>query len=71
MTAGHKKTCLTRRETEILSLAAQGYTYKESGKQLGISPRTCQTHGAHAINFLEAKSITHAVAIALKENIIK
>jgi two-component system NarL family response regulator len=35
---------LTRREQDVLRLVAQGYTDKEVGLELHLSPRTVQTH---------------------------
>jgi DNA-binding CsgD family transcriptional regulator len=35
---------LTPRESEIMALAAQGFTHKEIADKLGISPKTVGTH---------------------------
>lgn len=56
---------LTDRETEVLTLVAQGYTNKAIGVQLGISDRTVQGHLAHIFNKLQASSRTEAVMRAV------
>jgi DNA-binding NarL/FixJ family response regulator len=58
---------LTEREMEVLRLAAQGYTNKAVGVQLGISDRTVQGHLAKIYGKLDANSRTEAVmrAVAL------
>lgn len=56
---------LTDRETEVLSLVAQGFTNKAIGIQLGISDRTVQGHLAHVFNKLQASSRTEAVMRAV------
>lgn len=56
---------LTDRELEVLQLAAQGYTNKAVGIQLGISDRTVQGHLAKIYAKLEASSRTEAVMRAV------
>lgn len=58
---------LTDRELEVLRLAAQGFTNKAVGVQLGISDRTVQGHLARIYAKLDANSRTEAVmrAVAL------
>lgn len=56
---------LTERELEVLALAAQGYTNKAVGVQLGISDRTVQGHLAKIYAKLEASSRTEAVMRAV------
>jgi DNA-binding NarL/FixJ family response regulator len=56
---------LTNRELEVLSLAAQGYTNKAIGVQLGISDRTVQGHLAKTFNKLQAASRTEAAMRAV------
>jgi DNA-binding CsgD family transcriptional regulator len=61
---------LTRRETEVLQSAADGSTAIDTGSSLGISARTVNGHRAGAAKRLQAVSITHAVAIALRKGLI-
>lgn len=56
---------LTERETEVLTMAAKGFTNKAIGAQLGISDRTVQGHLAHIFNKLNASSRTEAVMRAV------
>ena len=60
-----KYEALTDREMEVLQLAAQGYTNKAVGIQLGISDRTVQGHLAKIYAKLEASSRTEAVMRAV------
>ncbi len=52
---------LTERETEVLRLAAKGFTNKAIGAQLSISDRTVQGHLAKIYDKLHATSRTEAV----------
>ena len=62
---------LTPREIEVLTLSAQGKTAAETAKGLGIVERTANAHKQAIIRKLNASNITHAVAVALKDGIIK
>lgn len=56
------RSALTRRESEILDLVAEGGTNPVIAKALGISPRTVQTHLAHVFEKLGARTRAAAVA---------
>lgn len=56
---------LTERETEVLTMAAKGFTNKAIGAQLGISDRTVQGHLAHIFDKMNAASRTEAVMRAV------
>jgi DNA-binding NarL/FixJ family response regulator len=58
--AAHQEP-LTDRETEVLRLAAKGFTNKAIGAQLSISDRTVQGHLAKIYDKLHATSRTEAV----------
>lgn len=60
-----KYEALTEREMEVLRLAAQGFTNKAVGIQLGISDRTVQGHLAKIYGKLDASSRTEAVMRAV------
>lgn len=47
---------LTARETEVLTLTAEGYTNKEIAARLFISVKTVETHKAHIAEKLGSKS---------------
>lgn len=44
---------LTTRELEVLRLIARGYTYKEIGEQLYISPKTVENHVSSVLRKLQ------------------
>jgi DNA-binding CsgD family transcriptional regulator len=58
-------SALTLREIEVLRLAALGLSCLESGKALGITPRTVEFHLKNAGEKLGAVNKIHAVAIAV------
>lgn len=61
---------LTKRETEILKLLAQGKTSEDLSKELFISVNTVDTHRKTIISKLDAKNIAHAVSIAMSMELI-
>lgn len=52
---------LTLREREIVQWIAKGLHSREIGEQLGISPRTVETHRAHIMNKLQVKNAIELV----------
>ncbi|NOZ70632.1 MAG: response regulator transcription factor [Chloroflexi bacterium] len=56
---------LSKRELEVLALAAKGLTNKAIGRYLGISGRTVQGHLAKTFGRLQANSRTEAVMRAV------
>lgn len=54
---------LSSRQREIVSLAADGLLNKQIAYELGITVATVKAHMSLAIERLEAKNRTHAVAI--------
>ena len=48
---------LTTREREVIELLLQGYTNRQTGKNLGISPRTVEVHRLHILRKYKVKSI--------------
>ena len=61
---------LSRRETEVLQLVAQGYTNKAIAAQLDISDRTVQGHLANIFGKFGAQSRTECVMIGLRLGLI-
>lgn len=61
---------LSAREVEILQLAALGWTNREIGATLYISPGTVKTHLEHAFDKLATSDRTSAVAEALRRGLI-
>jgi DNA-binding NarL/FixJ family response regulator len=62
---------LTERELEILQLLAFGYTNREIGGRLFISPDTVKTHLEHVYQKLGASDRTAAVAEAMRRQLIE
>lgn len=57
---------LTEREVEILGLIAEGFSSKQIGDQLFISPRTVDTHRTNLMNKLDIHNIAGLIRFALK-----
>jgi DNA-binding NarL/FixJ family response regulator len=62
---------LTRREIEVLKLAAQGLGNKEIGEQMGTSASTAKMHLQNIFSKLGASDRTHALAISIRRGIIR
>jgi len=58
---------LTPREREVLAQIAGGASNKETGRKLGISPRTIEVHRARIMEKLGAKNAADLVRIVLSE----
>ena len=56
---------ISRRESEILTLLAQGLTGEEIARRLVLSPETVRTHVRNAMEKLNARTRTEAVVKAL------
>jgi LuxR family quorum sensing-dependent transcriptional regulator len=65
------KTKLTARESEVLRWVANGKSAWEIGEILNITKRTVDEHVQGGVRKLGAANRTHAVAIALRDGIIK
>ncbi len=57
--------CLTKKEQEVLTWVAAGYTKSQIANKLAISIHTVDFHVRNCLVKLEAKNITHAVTRAL------
>lgn len=62
---------LTRRETEVLTLVAEGLSNQRIGEQLHLTQATVKSHLAHVYAKLGVDSRTAAVAAALALGIIR
>ncbi len=62
---------LTARESEVLRWVANGKSAREIGEILNIARRTVDEHVQTATRKLSAFNRTHAVAIALRDGLIK
>ena len=61
---------LTTRETEVLTLLAEGLTNVEIAKKLNISVNTTKVHVCSILHKLEVNDRTQAAIKAIKHNII-
>ncbi len=61
-----KKTKITKREKEILSLLTEGLTSSEIAKRLFISPRTVDTHRTNLLHKLNLKNTAALVRYAVE-----
>ncbi|WP_041121837.1 nitrate respiration regulation response regulator NreC [Jeotgalibacillus alimentarius] len=61
---------LTKRELEILPLAAKGYGNKEIAEKLFVSVKTVEAHKAKIMEKLELKSKPELVEFALKKKLL-
>lgn len=61
---------LSRRELEVLTLAAEGLSNQEIGDALVISNRTVASHIEHILDKLQAPNRAAAAAYALREGLI-
>ncbi len=62
---------LTRRETEICRLLADGFSTKEVADRLDISIKTAETHRASIMKKLRAKNVTDIVKYCIRNKIIE
>lgn len=54
---------LTAREVDVLKQLLAGLTNKETGRRLGISPRTVEVHRMRVMEKLSARSAVHLARI--------
>ncbi len=62
---------LTERETQVLSLVAQGLSNQEIATKLVISERTVRTHVSNILGKLHLANRTQAARYALREGLAK
>lgn len=60
---------LTRRETEVLSLLAEGLSQAEIARRLFVTPRTAGTHTERIFKKLGVHSRAEAIALAFREEL--
>ena len=68
---GKTSSCLTSREIEVLEWVARGKSAWEIGEILNITKRTVDEHVRSSVRKTGAANRTNAVAIALRDGIIK
>jgi DNA-binding NarL/FixJ family response regulator len=62
---------LSRRETEILKLTAEGLGNKEISEKLFISIRTVESHKNHIMTKLDLKSSVEMVRYAIRTGLVR
>jgi two-component system response regulator NreC len=62
--------CLSEREVDVMRLLALGYSNKEVGRRLFISPRTVDSHRAHVMQKLRFTNRSELVLLALTTGLI-
>jgi len=60
---------LTPRERQVLSLVAHGYTSRQIGEKLGISPRTAETHRVNIGRRLGIRNVAQMVRYAIENKL--
>ena len=68
--SGQVDPCLTRREREVLSLAARELTAHQIGRRLGISERTVTTHLSNIYKKLGVQGRSGAVRAGLERGLL-
>jgi DNA-binding NarL/FixJ family response regulator len=71
MTARAEASTLTPRLREVLSLVAEGYNTADISRELKLSKHTVKNYMERIFTRLGARDRTEAVAIALREGILK
>jgi DNA-binding NarL/FixJ family response regulator len=69
--ATEQLSMLTQREREVLRLLADGMRNEEIGRRLHIAAETARAHIRNAMRKLDADTRTHAVAMALRQQLIE
>jgi DNA-binding CsgD family transcriptional regulator len=65
-----EKIHITRRELEVLSLAANGFENEEVAKKLKVGVQTVRNHQYNVMKKLGARNRAHAVAIAIQKGML-
>jgi DNA-binding NarL/FixJ family response regulator len=62
---------LTNREVQVIQLLASGRSNKEAAAELGVSPRTIESHRNRIMKRLEFKSFSELVRFAVRERLVE
>ena len=65
-----KKSPLSVRETEVLSLLAEGLSYKKLAEKLFVSPFTVDTHRRNLLTKLDVKNTAMLIRYAVEHKLI-
>jgi len=66
-----EKRTLTKRETEIVRLVADGYKNREVAEKLQISVKTVETHRANIMNKLALRNLAELIRYAIQKGLVK
>jgi DNA-binding NarL/FixJ family response regulator len=66
-----EKRALTKRETEIVRLVADGFKNREVAERLGISVKTVETHRANIMNKLALRNLAELIRYAIQKGLVK
>ena len=69
-TGNAKSSLITRRETEVLKLIADGYTNQEIADKIFLSPLTVYSHRKNLLLKLDAKNTASLIKIAINKGLI-
>jgi DNA-binding NarL/FixJ family response regulator len=62
---------LTQRELEVIQLLASGKSNKEAASDLGVSPRTVESHRSRIMRRLNFRSFSDLVRFAVRERLVE
>ncbi len=62
---------LTQREQEVVQLLASGKSNKEAAADLGVSPRTIESHRSRIMRRLNFRSFSDLVRFAVRERLVE
>jgi DNA-binding NarL/FixJ family response regulator len=62
---------LTQRELEVVQLLASGRSNKEAAADLGVSPRTVESHRSRIMRRLNFRSFSDLVRFAVRERLVE
>ena len=62
---------LTPHETRLLKLLVKGYNYKTAALEIGVTVHTISFHMRHIYEKLQVHSKSEAVAVAMRDRLIK
>ncbi|MCG3113009.1 MAG: response regulator transcription factor [Candidatus Manganitrophus sp.] len=66
-----EKRSLTKRETEIVRLVADGFKNREVAEKLQISVKTVETHRANIMNKLALRNLAELIRYAIQKGLVK